>query len=372
VSQVSACLVAGARPNFMKVAPVHRALAERSRFALTLVHTGQHYDPELSDVFFQDLALPRPDVSLDVGSGSHAAQTARILERFEHVLVERQPDLVMVFGDINSTVACALATAKMAYPSGRRPRIAHVEAGLRSADRTMPEEINRILTDAISDLLFTSEESANRNLAREGIAADRVFFVGNTMIDTLVAQAARAVGRRVWEPLGLRQGAYAVATLHRPANVDDRETLRSLLGILREVGDHLPVVLPAHPRTLARIREFGFGDDTAPTTGFHLISPLGYVEFLSLMSGARLVLTDSGGIQEETTILGLPCLTLRENTERPITISVGTNRLVGTDRGVILDAVEWIMANPRPVGRAPDLWDGKAADRIAETLERVL
>ena len=368
MSRTSICLVAGARPNFMKVAPVHRALAARPGIELSLVHTGQHYDPELSDVFFRDLDLPRPDVSLDVGSGSHGAQTARILERFEAVLAERQPDVVVVFGDINSTVACALATAKMVYPSGRRPRTAHVEAGLRSFDRAMPEEVNRVLTDAISDLLFITEESAAENLAREGVAADKVHFVGNAMIDTLLAQVDRAASLRAWDALGLARGAYAVVTLHRPSNVDDPTTLSDLVATLREVAARIPVVFPAHPRTAARLGQLGVEADASG--GLRRIAPLGYLQFLSLMSAARLVLTDSGGIQEETTILGIPCLTLRENTERPVTVRMGTNRLVGRDRRRILEAVEDIMAGPGRPRHVPELWDGKAADRIAMILER--
>lgn len=371
MADLTICMVAGARPNFMKVAPVYHALSRRAGIVVRLVHTGQHYDPELSDVFFRDLGLPRPDVSLKVGSGSHAVQTARILERFAGVLSETCPDVVVVFGDINSTVACALAAAKMVYPSGRRAKIAHVEAGLRSFDRTMPEEINRILTDAISDLLFTTEESANANLAREGVSSEKVFFVGNTMIDTLLGQSERAARLKAWEAFGLERGGYAVLTLHRPGNVDDRDTLRSLVAVLREVSASLPVMFPAHPRTATRIREFGLGDGAEGEGHLRMVAPMGYVEFLSLMSGAHLVLTDSGGVQEETTILGIPCLTLRDNTERPVTLSQGTNCLVGTSRRAILDAVARILETGGPRGRVPELWDGQAGERIALTLDEV-
>lgn len=372
MSTISVFLVAGARPNFMKVAPVHKALTASSKFSVTLVHTGQHYDEELSDVFFRDLGLPAPGITLEVGSGSHGVQTARVLERFEKAVVEGQPDLVIVVGDVNSTIACALAAGKVVYSSGHRPRVAHVEAGLRSFDRSMPEEINRVLTDAISDFLFTTEESANRNLAREGIPANRVFFVGNVMIDTLLEQADRTAALRVWETLGLKERAYAVLTLHRPSNVDDPKSLTTLVETLRRVGTKIPVVFPAHPRTVNRLHDFGLRETIRDDDGLWLRSPMGYLEFLSLMSRARLVLTDSGGIQEETTILGIPCLTLRENTERPATVTQGTNTLVGTDSQKILDAIERILAGGVKPAGVPELWDGKAAQRIVQVLERCL
>lgn len=369
--KTSVCLVAGARPNFMKVAPVYRALMEQGCFAPFLVHTGQHYDQELSEVFFCDLELPVPACSLDVGPGSHARQTARILERFEAVLGEREPEWVVVFGDVNSTVACALAAAKFVYPSGQRPRIAHVEAGLRSFDRTMPEETNRIVTDAISDLLFTTEESANANLAREGIAAEKIFFVGNVMIDTLLGQMQRVAGHQTWKRLGLPERGYGVLTLHRPANVDEPDALRALIDVLSVVATRLPLVFPVHPRTLARLREFRLEGRVGAEGGWRLVPPMGYRDFLSLVTGARLVLTDSGGIQEETTILGIPCLTLRRNTERPVTITAGTNRLVGSDPHRILSTVEDILTSRGQQAQIPRFWDGHAARRIAEVLEGV-
>lgn len=370
MSPVSIFLVAGARPNFMKVAPVYKALAASEKFSVILVHTGQHYDEGLSDVFFRDLDLPRPDIILAVGSGSHGVQTARILEPFEKAVVEGEPDLVVVVGDVNSTIACALAAAKIVYSSGRRPKVAHVEAGLRSFDRTMPEEINRVLTDAISDFLFTTEESANVNLTREGIPEHRIFFVGNVIIDTLMEHAHRAAALRAWEALGLKDQSYSVLTLHRPSNVDDSQTLANLFEMLRKVGSRIPVVFPAHPRTVNRARDFGLLAAMNDHGGLRVTPPMGYVEFLSLMSHARLVLTDSGGIQEETTILGIPCLTLRENTERPVTVTQGTNTLVGTNPQNILDTVDRILAGEVKVANPPALWDGKAAQRIVQVLEK--
>ena len=370
MSAVSAFLVGGARPNFMKIAPVYKALAASPKFSVTLVHTGQHYDEGLSGVFFKDLNLPQPAVALAAGSASHGAQTACILERFEKVVIEREPDLVIVVGDVNSTLACALAAAKVTYSSGRRPRVAHVEAGLRSFDRTMPEEINRVLTDALSDFLFTTEESAGINLEREGIASDRIFFAGNVMIDTLLEQAHRATALRMWEQLGLEDRGYAVVTLHRPTNVDDPRVLKTLLETLREVGTKIPVIFPAHLRTLRRMQDCGLLPVVRDHDGLRITPPMGYVEFLSVMSRARLVLTDSGGIQEETTVLGIPCLTLRENTERPVTVTQGTNILVGADPQRMLGSVDDVLAGRWKAGKLPELWDGKAAQRITQVLEK--
>jgi UDP-N-acetylglucosamine 2-epimerase (non-hydrolysing) len=362
-------LVAGARPNFMKVAPIHAALAASGRFDVSLVHTGQHYDARLSDVFFRDLGIPSPDVTLDVGSAPHGAQTARVLERFEQLLVKEQPDLVIVVGDVNSTLACALAAVKTQYPNGRRPLVAHVEAGLRSYDRSMPEEVNRVLTDQISDLLFTTEESAAENLAREGIPEDRVFFVGNVMIDTLLAQAARARELAAWTRFGVAPREYAVLTLHRPSNVDDPKTLSRLLDAVGAIASEMPVIFPVHPRTASRLASQGV--DPSRRAGFLVTGPLGYLEFVSLMSAAGLVLTDSGGIQEETTILGVPCVTLRDTTERPITVTHGTNIVAGTDERCIREVIARVRAPAGP-GPAPPLWDGKAARRIVKVLEDTL
>jgi len=358
-------LVGGARPNFMKLAPLYRALRRCDCFDLRLVHTGQHYDEQMAGTFFRELGLPEPHATLHVGSGSHAAQTARLLERFEHDLRESRPDLVVVVGDVNSTLACALAAAKMSYEDGRRPRIAHAEAGLRSFDRTMPEEINRVLTDAIADYLFVTEPAGVDNLVREGRDADRVFLVGNLMIDTLLAHADDAIRARPWEPLGLAKQGYAVATLHRPSNVDHPERLAQLWQTLCAASSRLPVVFPVHPRTRARVVAAGLA---APRT-LLLCDPQPYMTFLGLLAGARVVLTDSGGIQEETTMLGVPCLTLRENTERPITVTLGTNRVVGNDVARITPELDRVLAMAMPARPAPPLWDGEAATRIAQILQ---
>jgi UDP-N-acetylglucosamine 2-epimerase (non-hydrolysing) len=354
--------VVGARPNFMKVAPVVEAMRRREReFSPLLVHTGQHYDARMSDAFFRDLGLPEPDVHLGVGSGTHAQQTAAVMQLFEPVVVEHKPDWVLVVGDVNSTLACALVCAKL------QVRVAHVEAGLRSRDRAMPEEINRLLTDQIADLLLTPSPDADANLLAENIPPSRIRFVGNVMIDSLYAQLDRAARSTVREDLGVKGSDYAVVTLHRPSNVDERATLERVLSALERVGERLPVVFPAHPRTHARLQGFGLMDRAcALAPRLRLIEPLGYLDFLRLMSGARLVLTDSGGLQEETTALGIPCLTLRENTERPVTVTHGTNRVVGTDAdrivGEAFDALDSTRAE------LPPLWDGQAADRILNAL----
>lgn len=343
--------VVGARPNYMKMAPILRALAARGVPA-TLLHTGQHYDASLSDRFFDELGMPPPAVNLEVGSASHAQQTAEVMKRFEPVLLEQRPAAVVVVGDVNSTLACALVAVKLGVP------VAHVEAGLRSYDRTMPEEINRVLTDQLSELLFTTERSAAANLAKEGIDPARVHFVGNVMIDTLQASLPRAVP----PPAALkRKPGYAVLTLHRPSNVDDPNTLGRLLGAMRKIAERLPVVFPVHPRTASKLA-------SADSGGLLIRPPLGYLEMLGLMRDAQLVLTDSGGMQEETTALGVPCITLRENTERPITVEEGTNTVAGTDPGRILAAVEDTLRSGGKRGRRPELWDGQAAPRIAAVL----
>jgi UDP-N-acetylglucosamine 2-epimerase (non-hydrolysing) len=352
--------VAGARPNFMKIAPVMAALAETG-IAAQLLHTGQHYDAAMSDSFFADLGIPRPDHHLEVGSGSHAVQTAEVMKRFEPVLERVQPQAVLVVGDVNSTIACALVAAK------RGVRVIHVEAGLRSYDRSMPEEINRVLTDQLSDLLFTTEKSALANLQREGIDPARVEFVGNVMIDTLHRNLAHAVPSS--RTLGGVLREFAVLTLHRPSNVDDPATLAALLNVIGEINRSLPVVLPLHPRTRTNIEKFGL---TEGLDGLRILPPVGYLEMLGLMRDARLVLTDSGGIQEETTALGVPCLTLRDNTERPITLVEGTNTLVGPDPTAIRAAFNDVMAHGGKAGRIPEYWDGRAALRIAHTLKRWL
>lgn len=358
--------IVGARPNFMKIAPIVREMRRReSEFLPLIVHTGQHYDASMSDSFFADLDIPAPDFHLDVGSASHAVQTAKIMTAFEPVLLDEKPDWVLVVGDVNSTIACALVCAKLGV------RVAHVEAGLRSRDRTMPEEINRVLTDAISDLLLTTSQDADENLKDEGIPVEKIRFVGNVMIDSLFYNLKKAEESRIREELELNEKDYAVLTLHRPSNVDEKEIFSGLLDALFAIGERLPVIFPIHPRTKARIDEFGFGERIS-NSNLRLIEPLGYIDFLRLYSGARLVLTDSGGIQEETTALGIPCLTLRENTERPITIELGTNILVGTNPEKIEQTAFSILENPsKKDTKIPPLWDGKAAERICDVLLEV-
>ena len=364
--------VAGTRPNFVKVAALMRCLAEHPLFLTKLVHTGQHYDADLSGIFFRQLRMPVPDIELEVGSGSHASQTAEIMRRFEAVLEDEQPQVVLVVGDVNSTLACALTAAKLSLRepfdwsggSRIRPIVAHVEAGLRSFDEDMPEEVNRKLTDAISDLLFVSERSGLANLAREGVSREKVFFVGNVVIDTLVAARAGAATSGILDDLGVAAGAYGLVTLHRPSNVDDPGVLRGLLSTLDDIASRLPLVFPLHPRTRRRLAEAGL---TLDPSRWKLTPPVGYLEFVRLQSEARVVLTDSGGIQEETTVLGVPCVTLRENTERPVTVSEGTNILAGTSRQGILRAFDEALAMPREA-RAPMYWDGKAAERVVAIL----
>jgi UDP-N-acetylglucosamine 2-epimerase (non-hydrolysing) len=358
--------VVGARPNFMKVAPIVEAMKRREgEFMPLLLHTGQHYDEGMSEAFFRDLGLPKPDVYLGVGSGSHAAQTAAVMQSFEPVVLSEQPDWVVVVGDVNSTLACALVCVKLGI------RVAHVEAGLRSRDRTMPEEINRLLTDQIADLLLTPSTDADRNLMAEGIPAERIRFVGNVMIDSLLSQMENARRSTVREDLALEGKAYATLTLHRPSNVDDRATFSRILDALEEISRRLPVIFPVHPRTRARIEEFDFAGRIAQARNLRLVEPLGYLDFLRLYSGARLVLTDSGGIQEETTALSIPCLTLRENTERPVTVELGTNQLVGTDTARITRAAFAALdAAPQAERKIvpPPLWDGHTAPRILDAL----
>jgi UDP-N-acetylglucosamine 2-epimerase (non-hydrolysing) len=358
--------VVGARPNFMKVAPLIDAMSSRhGRIEHCLVHTGQHYDARMSDAFFSDLAMPRPDVNLGVGSGSHAQQTARTMLEIEPVLERFGPDVLIVVGDVNSTIACALAARKMGID------VAHVEAGLRSFDMTMPEEINRRVTDAISDFLFTTDRIADANLAREGVDPSRVFFVGNVMIDSLLCHLEKARALGFARSLGLEPGGYGTMTLHRPANVDSAERFGEILDAIRDgIGD-LPVIFPIHPRTRQRIDAFGLSGrfaDAPGAPGIWLTGPLGYLEFLNLNAGARIVLTDSGGLQEETTILGVSCVTLRENTERPITMSQGTNRLAGTCRKGILSAIASALDQSGEAPARPEKWDGQAAERIIEIL----
>lgn len=354
------CSVVGARPNFMKIAPVYLELQKRG-VPQILVHTGQHYDHAMSDVFIDELGMPQPDAFLEVGSGSHAEQTARVMTSFEPICMKHRPTLVVVGGDVNSTLAAALVAAKLSIP------VAHVEAGLRSFDRSMPEEINRVLTDHISDLLFTSEPSGTQNLLREGIPEDRIRMVGNCMIDSLRKHLAHALARRPWQRFSLLPGHYGIVTLHRPAAVDEPDSLDEFRVALREIAQSLPLLFPVHPRTQARIEKSGL--DWHPV---RLIEPVGYIDFLGLMAKARIVLTDSGGIQEETTALGISCVTMRNNTERPATVEMGTNRIAGTTAAGILAAVRDALSAPDGSERVVPLWDGAAAVRVADALEEWL
>ena len=351
----------------MKVAPIVAAMKARPHaFQPLVIHTGQHYDADMSDSFFRDLQLPQPDTHLGVGSGSHAAQTAAVMERFEPVVLREQPDWVLVVGDVNSTIACALVCVKLGV------KVAHVEAGLRSRDRTMPEEINRLLTDQISDLLFTPSRDADENLRAEGIPGERIRFVGNVMIDSLLQHLERARRSSVRADLGVSDVDYAVMTLHRPSNVDVPETFARILSALEAITEKLPVVFPVHPRTRKTIAALGLSDRVGAMKNLRLVDPLGYLDFLGLYSQARLVLTDSGGIQEETTALGIPCLTLRENTERPITVEMGTNVVVGTDTRRIVDAASGALNGAvRKAAQQLPLWDGHTSERILDVLEEV-
>jgi UDP-N-acetylglucosamine 2-epimerase (non-hydrolysing) len=349
--------VAGARPNFMKVAPLLKLLRQERNFTTVLVHTGQHYDNQLSGQFFHDLELPEPDYHLCVGSGSHAQQTAEVMKRFEPVVTREGPDGVVVVGDVNSTMAAAVVAVKLQIP------VFHVEAGLRSFDRTMPEEINRLVTDAISDILLVTEESGRRNLLNEGVPEHRIHFVGNLMIDSLRQSVAAARQSDILRRLCLDGRPYGLVTLHRPANVDDAEHLGEILGALSEISRTVPLIFPAHPRTRAHLNDACFG----PLGSITIVDPLGYLDFLCLMSNSSVVLTDSGGVQEETTALGIACLTLRDNTERPVTIEQGTNILAGTRRSTILAAWSEMQARPK-LGRVPPLWDGAAAERCLTVL----
>ncbi len=349
----------------MKVAPVLAQLRKDARVRQVLVHTGQHYDPKMSDVFFQDLGMPAPDAHLGAGGGSHAQQTAKIMVEVEPVILREEPDVVVVAGDVNSTVAVALVAAKLGVA------VAHIEAGLRSWDWRMPEEVNRVLTDRMSDLLFTPSRDADENLAKEGIDPGRVHFVGNVMIDSLHAALPRARESRIHQQLGVRKGEYALATLHRPSNVDEPAALERLLVALAEVSGRIPVVFPVHPRTCARLSvDASLRARAEGARGLKLADPIGYLDFLALTANARLVMTDSGGIQEETTALGVPCLTVRHNTERPVTVEVGSNTLVGTDPAQVVPAAVAVLEGRGKKGRVPDLWDGRAAERIARILVR--
>lgn len=374
--------IAGARPNFMKLSSISNAVEEYNRenrnassfvkIQHTIVHTGQHYDSQMSRQFFDELKIPKPDVNLEVGSGSHAVQTAEIMKRFEPILLEKLPDILLVVGDVNSTIACTLVASKINYPSDHmlnRPLLAHVEAGLRSYDRDMPEEINRVLTDAISDLLFVTEESAITNLKREGVGQEKIHFVGNVMIDTLYnyLELAKKSGIKMEMEL---DDSYSLVTLHRPSNVDKPETLRPLIDCLNIVAERLKIVFPMHPRTKAALSRYGLLNILENNQNIILNEPLGYIDFMNLLMDATLVLTDSGGIQEETTALNVPCITLRDNTERPVTVTEGSNYLIGMNINNIIPTVDLILSGKGKVSRIPKFWDGHAGERIIEHLMR--
>lgn len=357
-------LVVGARPNYMKIAPVYFALKSEQEFEPILIHTGQHYDNNLSEIFFNELGLPKPNIYLGVGSGMHGQQTARIMIEFEKVLFKENPDLVMVAGDVNSTIACALDSAKLHIP------VAHLEAGLRSYDRQMPEEINRVLTDSISDILLTPSLDANENLKKEGITDDKIFFVGNAMIDSLRKYESLAEKSDVLDRLCLSKYKYGLITLHRPRNVDNKQNFEKIITTFEQIEKKIPLVFPIHPRSRKTIEKFSLKSRFDNMKNFILIEPVGYLDFLKLEKYAKLVLTDSGGIQEETTVFGVPCLTIRENTERPITISQGTNQLVGTDTQKIIKTTESILDGYCKRGTIPKFWDGKSAIRIVEVFKK--
>jgi UDP-N-acetylglucosamine 2-epimerase (non-hydrolysing) len=355
-------LIAAARPNFMKIAPLYHALASESWCRAVVVHTGQHYDQNMSGSFFDDLHLPTPDYHLEVGSGTHAVQTGRVMIEYERVCLQERPHWIVVVGDVNSTVACALVGTKLGIP------VVHLEAGLRSRDRTMPEEINRLVTDAIADVLWTPSTDADENLQREGVPAEKIDFIGNIMIDSYELQRARIDADDTRQRLGLAPKSFGVVTLHRPSNVDSRVKLGALMQQIRLVARELPLVFPIHPRTRKRLAEYGMLNELAGNPRLHVMEPLGYVQFMNLVSSARVAITDSGGIQEETTYLGIPCLTLRENTERPITVSQGTNRLARAE--TLLENMQTVLHGTSNTGRRPERWDGKTACRAVESLRR--
>jgi UDP-N-acetylglucosamine 2-epimerase (non-hydrolysing) len=362
VPPITIDLIAAARPNFMKIAPLYHALAREPWCRPRIVHTGQHYDANMSDAFFADLQMPKPEVHLNVGSGSHAEQTGRVMIEYEKVCAASRPNWIVVVGDVNSTLACALVGAKSLIP------VAHLEAGLRSGDRTMPEEINRIVTDSIADVLWTPSADGNEHLAREGVAADKVELVGNIMLDSFELLAPKIRAADVAARLGVEKGNYGVVTLHRPSNVDDRVQLESIVEELLGVAARLPLVFPVHPRTRQRLKEFGLDGRVAACTAIRLSEPLSYIEFMSLVADCRFALTDSGGVQEETSYLGIPCLTLRENTERPVTVTLGTNRLVKVD-GVEKE-VERVLRQPLRTASSIPLWDGRTSGRVVASLKR--
>ncbi len=354
--------VVGARPNFMKIAPLMEEMKKHSQIETLLLHTGQHYDEALSKLFFDDLGLPEPDIYLRIGSANHGAQTGKIMIEFETVVEKEKPDVIVVVGDVNSTIACGLVAVKQGV------KLAHVEAGLRSFDRTMPEEINRLLTDQISDFLFITEKSGEENLLKEGIDKNKIHFVGNVMIDSLLSHLEKARDSKILSDLNLKSGEYVTLTLHRPSNVDSKEQFLQILNALSEIQKEIPIVFPIHPRSKNRLKQFGFDPKLKEMPGLLITEPLGYLDFLKLLAESKFALTDSGGIQEETTVLGVPCLTLRDNTERPVTVTQGTNLVIGNRAGSIIEKSKKILNGESKKGRSPDLWDGKAAERIVQVL----
>ena len=359
-------LIVGARPNFMKIAPIHRAmLRSENDFEIRLIHTGQHYDQNMSKIFFEELELPKPDYYLNVGSGTHGAQTAAIMIKYEELLLKEETDILLVVGDVNSTLACALVAVKLGIP------IAHIEAGLRSYDMEMPEEINRILTDRISDLLFTSCADANVNLSKEGISEDKIYFVGNVMIDSLHYYMPKAMNSDILNTLDLKEFSYAVLTMHRPSNVNKSDTFINLIKSILEVSKKIPVIFPIHPRTKNMIEQIQESLGSNGNTNLITIDPIGYFDFLKLQKSSKFILTDSGGIQEESTVLGIPCLTLRENTERPVTVSEGTSILVGSDPNTIIGESNLILEGKGKKGSIPDKWEGNSSEEIVSILSDI-
>ena len=356
--------VVGTRPNFIKIAPLAEEMKKHPEIRNILVHTGQHYDKQMSKLFFDDLEIPKPDINLGVGSASDVTQTADIILKLEKFVLKEKPDLVVVVGDVNSTLAAALSAVKC------NVKVAHVEAGLRSFDRTMPEELNRILTDHISDFLFTTEESANKNLAEEGISKDKIFFVGNVMIDSLLSHREMAKKSKILPKLNIAKNGYAVLTLHRPSNVDSKKSLEHIIDILNEIQQKIKIVFPIHPRTVKNLKKHGLYNKLKTRKNIIITEPLGYLDFLNLMSNSRLILTDSGGIQEETTVLGVPCITIRNSTERPVTAEQGTNALVSTDKSKIVKACSKLLKSAHFKAKIPKFWDGKAAKRIIDIILR--
>jgi len=354
--------IVGARPNFMKIAPIMEAMNKKPGVTPVLLHTGQHYDKKMSKLFFEELGIPRPDINLEIGSASHAEQTGRVMIAFEKSLLSIKPDITVVVGDVNSTIACAMVSVKLGIP------VAHVEAGLRSFDRDMPEEINRILTDSISSYLFVTEESGMKNLANEGVSKEKVHFVGNVMIDTLLKHKKRAEKSKICEELGVERGKYAVVTLHRPSNVDSLSGWNNIIPMLERMSEKIKTVFPIHPRTIGSLKELGLFEVVQGMGNIKIVPPFGYLDFLKLMSDSKLVVTDSGGMQEETTVLGVPCITMRENTERPSTVAIGTNTIVGQNSEMAMEYVQKILTGKYKEGKTPPLWDGKAAERIVDIL----